>query len=425
MKSPRRLVYKFIARLIALLPASIITSWFSAKLELIRKAEGPKVIILDEGRFRDDLIGMSEYSQMELYRCPREAQDRITRIVHYLNKADTDLESDLMDLRFLCKVLEDLKQRAKMSAIMSAAVYYRRNILWERACKKVNLPFVCLHRESAVEEPDVLRRLVREKKLNFHRPFYGHQIFAGSNHFKAALVESRYVKEDMVVVTGLPRFDISYHRLQQSKNSDSKRVVLFSFMPAFSVPEVHETHGVHIEAGFVELFYSVHQVIARLALANQGYEFIIKPKWYSGLWKELIDRALERELGDYDMRPANLFVTDTQAAQDLIHNSGLVVAFNSTTIVEAILQKKPTIVPWYAEAAGQYQHNVFYKKYEDAFLVAKSEKEMETRVGEFIQGNLVDHTQPEQLLSDVCGPHDGKSSERIERAILGLQEAVI
>ena len=57
--------------------------------------------------------------------------------------------------------------------------------------------------------------------------------------------------------------------------------------------------------------------------------------------------------------------------------------------------------------------------YAEVFLVAKSEREMETRVVEYIEGNLVDQTQPERFLSEACGPYDGRSSERIERAILG------
>ena len=56
-------------------------------------------------------------------------------------------------------------------------------------------PFVCLHRESAAEEPEVLDSLVKTKQLTFHREFYGHRILVGSKHFRKALVDSSYFDE--------------------------------------------------------------------------------------------------------------------------------------------------------------------------------------------------------------------------------------
>ena len=404
-----------------MIPSKVLMVWFRLRVNRLEKKTGPKVLVLDQGRFRDDLPGMAEYSQMEIYPCPREVQDRFSRVVHYLNPGIDDLESNGMDIRFLVRFIRALKAELGISAIMSAAVFYRRNILWEKACREAGLLFVCLHRESAAEDPEVLERLVAEGKLDLVREFYGHHIFAGSEHFKKALIDSNYIEEDRVTVTGLPRFDISYHRRTEIDELDSKHVVLFSFMPAFSVPEVYEIHGVHIEAGFVELFSSVHRVMARLALKNEQAKFVIKPKWYSGIWRELIDKAVEDEIGSLEKWPPNFSVTDTESAQELIGKSGLAIAFNSTTIIETLLQERLVVVPWYAEAAGRYQHNVFYQNYQEAFLVAKSENELEDYLHRYLRGTLVDDTRPERFLSDVCGPYDGKSSQRIEHAILSLE----
>jgi len=414
-------IYSVIALAVSILPARFVAQWVINHLSLVRKNSGPKVIVLDSGRFRDDLWGMVNFSTMELYELPKEIQDRITRFVYYRNLRGDNEASDPQKTEFLENVLRSLRKQMNAAAIISAAVYYKRNVLWERACQEIGFPFVCLHRESAAEDPETLEKLVKENRLELHREFFGHRIFAGSEHFKKALVESGYADAEKVIVTGLPRFDISHYWSSQINRSTEKCILLFSFMPAFSVPEVYEELGVHVEAGFVELFYSVHRAIASLAVRNPEVKFVIKPKWYVGAWKEFIDKAVAKETNALPTFPSNLLIDDNEMAQDLINKASLIVAFNSTTIVEAILQERIVLVPWYAEALEKYSHNVFYRKYENAFLTAKSEEEFENTIQAYINGTLVDESDSEEFISNVMDRYDGKASARIESTILSLQ----
>jgi len=177
---------------------------------------------------------------------------------------------------------------------------------------------------------------------------------------------------------------------------------------------VIERDGHHTENGFKELFYSVHSSIGYLAREYSHVDFKIKPKWYSGSWKRYIDRAVYQiaEVSPSDQR--NVQISDHWSAQDLIQEASLVVAFNSTTMVESVLMGKPTVAPWYAEAADKYRGQILYKDYSEAFLVADSQEKLRLLIKAHVENGFSTKQDPKRLIRDVVGRFDGKCASRIE-----------
>jgi hypothetical protein len=412
-------VYWFASALLVRCPVRLILLWSRAKLTPYDPHKhGRKVLVLDSERFRDDLEGMGNYSNLELICMPLSMQDFISRIIYYKNIRKKKTTVGENDLTFLTKYLAVLKKREKYCAVMSAGFFYRRNEIWEISAGRASLPFVCLHRESAGEEPSTLERLTFPKEL---RKFHGKSIFVGTEGYRNALVNSGFQDGAKITATGLPRFDVTFHHQAPKKDAqERKSIVLFSFLPATLITEVLEEYGHHTEEGFRDLFYSVHSSIGILAAENSEVDFKIKPKWYKGQWKRYIDSALSDTAGLDQAKLANLSISDKWSAQDLIKNASLVVAFNSTTMIESLLLGKPVIAPWYAEAAEKYQGSVLYREYAEAFIVAKSEGDYRQLIQDHIDSRLEVDCDGGRLIADVVGVYDGQCAKRIEEEILTL-----
>ena len=61
------------------------------------------------------------------------------------------------------------------------------------------------------------------------------------------------------------------------------------------------------------------------------------------------------------------------------------------------------------------------RKYEEAFLVARSEGDFENIILDYINGSLSDRSRPGRFIADIMGCYDGKASARIEETIQSLQ----
>ena len=81
--------------------------------------------------------------------------------------------------------------------------------------------------------------------------------------------------------------------------------------------------------------------------------------------------------------PVNLIIDDSSSAQDLIETAGLVISFNSTTGIEAVLKKKCVVLPHYEEAAGELKDHLLITETLDSFHVAYSQADLEFFLTEF------------------------------------------
>jgi len=157
--------------------------------------------------------------------------------------------------------------------------------------------------------------------------------------------------------------------------------------------------------------------LAKLAI-ELDVQVIIKPKWYKGEWKSLIDKSVFDYTGNKVEDIENLSVVDDIGAQELIKDAGIVVAFNSTTMIESILYNKRVVFPVYHEAADELKDYVFYQKNRDSFFVAHSEDELIDIVIKFLNGELQPPDIDMDFIKEVSGPQDHKNCLRIEQQIL-------
>jgi len=363
--------------------------------------------VLDEFRFREDIEILRQRTNIEYIGFPNILQDKINGIISYSN--DKDLEKELSKfIKYFCSMYKSI-------GFISAGMYYERHKVWERAALLSQKSFFCLHREGVGADYNYLKRNL-PIIFNSARKFKGTKVLVATSSVKKFLVENGHYEEDEVVITGLPRFDKIYYSKKSNKNS--KILVFFSFFigsdkeGGLPFPK----HG-----GFINLFNSVHSVIANYALNNPEIEVYIKPKWYEGGAKVYIDKAVDSGIAGNNISDIkNLHITDKISAQDLIVMANTVVGFNSTTLVESALYGKKVIMPKYFEALKSHKEYVFYSNYPNVFYYPESSEELTDTIDNCMGNTLVPKDIDSDFIEDVAGNFDGLVCNRIENQIKEL-----
>src|SRR5690606_10838918 len=138
--------------------------------------------------------------------------------------------------------------------------------------------------------------------------------------------------------------------------------------------------------GFVRLFDQAHCAIAVLARRRPDVDFVIKPKW-AGDFQRRVEEALLRG-GHAPRGIPHPRIDPAVDAQDLIFESDVVSAFNSTTMLEAAVAGKPVVQTMFAEAATDSYADwiLLRERQEELFDVARSPEDYERTIEARLEG---------------------------------------
>ena len=167
--------------------------------------------------------------------------------------------------------------------------------------------------------------------------------------------------------------------------------------------------------GFTNLFEQAHRSYFRFLRKNPEVKGILKLKWMGGdgKWERALTQCLLAEgLTDNDL--PNLFITAEGSVTDLVQQSSAVIAFGSTTMLEAAVSGKPVIVPYFAEATlPAMADKVLYREKLDIFHCAHSETELEKLMMRGVVGKLEpNQCAAQELFETWVAPLDGQVVSR-------------
>jgi len=372
----------------------------SATPETFRRQSAPsKILVLSVERFpKGELEALRDTGKFEFFTLPREVVDRLINLrwdhVVSLKRTldvDADVENASMvrqnktDLETLYRsVLEVIFNRLGISAVIGAAPHYPQDHDLGRVAKDLCVPYLVIYKECLITNQRHYERIVSLYSL-IERNSISH-IFVHNESAKRAIIESGLVTESNVSAPGSVRMDGYVKHLQEHKKhrglevkQRKKRAILFSFLQGVGLYGWTLMKPKKGGPGYFDLFDNVHQTFARIALRHPETEFIVKTKWGEN-WFDEIDRALQA-IGLKRDRIPNLILTSEVPAQELILSSDVVVAFGSTTILEAGLAAKPVVIPDFDEAVQEaYREYIQLRVAYDAFELAKDKEELETKI---------------------------------------------
>ena len=277
----------------------------------------------------------------------------------------------------LLPFLRALEKRMGIDIVLSAATHYAFDYLWGQALNQIGVAYVVLHREC-------------NKASNYQREYWtdywknmpayeAHSIIVHNEPCREMFVNSGITDWERCHAFGAIRMDDFARRLQFEDRPipPDQKLLFFSFFPGVCLPNSNMWRPERF--GFTNLFVQAHRTFFRYLHHNPDVKGILKLKWMGGdlEWERALNKCLAAEgLTEADL--PNLLITAEGGVFDLVQDSSAVIAFGSTTMLEAAVSDKPVIVPCFAEAA---QPNMVDKvSYSDRLAIfhcAHSELELE------------------------------------------------
>lgn len=269
---------------------------------------------------------------------------------------------------FMARVVDLLYGLWPFDLMLSGNFGYLQQQEVALAVKNRGIPSVTLFKEGLVI-PAYLNEMAG-KVINGKR-FLGSKIIFYSEQIRDAVLKSDAFEgcEFEVAVSGIPRMD----QLVGAPLPEKRKIVLFSFYPddkfrCFqSAPETLKK-----ACAAADRF---HRMFFRFAAENPDWDLLVKTK-VGSRYLEYAQQLLDAELGG---QPANIVITNSGAAVDMILDSRVVAAFTSTTGIEALVAGRTVICPDFAEYFGDEPWDYFQ---DDADLVvyAKSPEDLRRAV---------------------------------------------
>lgn len=388
----------------------------------------PKILFLSPTRYRGDIEAIAATGRFRVFVIHQSWTGR-TFGNFYPRRKDPPLEFLMADPspriakarrdhRALLRVFWPVLLRIHgIKLVIGAGYHYAQDRDYGLVAFEAGVPFVIMHRETFKASPahraDVLSRTA------ILESFKGTKILCHNRLLGDLVVKSGFAKAGQIAITGSIRADNFAAKLTKvSKHSNyTNQVTLFSFFHRAGLnqsdPEFRKEFfgmwSIDGVAGFVNLFDEVHAAIAESAVSQPEVKFVIKTKW-AGDWHDKIVSAIAKVGIDVAAIP-NLTITTIGDPADLIIASSAVVAFQSTTLAEALLGGRRIIYPYFLEAQRpEYQDWLLFYEARDLFDLVTSKDELKQAVSFALANPETDRgTAPrrsavfEKYVSEICG----------------------
>lgn len=393
------------------------------------------ILALSHQEFRRDLEMLAARRELRILRLPLKWQTRLMRWFYGVWPTELDVHNPAPGSGaaraqsryryFLRNFLPQLYPYIGVDVVVGANVRYPEDIDWGVTSQQLGVPYVVFHRENLPAMPGSRAFERMKSRYQSFGHFKGECIAVHNTSTPIYLREANYSDADRIHVLGCLRMDPYLRRLRLPRPTRARPlVVLFSFRS-----DSPSTFG---RGGYYPPFRDCHGALARLAKEHPEVDVLIKPKpkiYTNRNWNLELTRAFRDWGVDPDNLPPNLRVDPNSDAQDLILSASVVVALNSTTLIEAGVAGLPVIMPDFRYLReGPHSAAVRFREHGDLFDVPETGEDLI----EMVLHRLRDPSIPrevmqgrERFFADAVSPLDGNATERylqlLQRVATGVR----
>jgi len=414
-----------------------------------------KVLALSAEEYRGDLEVLASLKGFRIFTIDRKWQTRLITCFysrnlqgqpgivarHYNANSISDpkiYEAKRFAQEFMSKFLGHLYRCLPIDVVLLYNVRYLRDLDWAEVSKKLGIVYLVIFREAMVLTSDTFESFSRRHR-EFGR-FKGDHIVVSNLLLKRCFIEPGFANEKEVTVGGILRVDGLIKRLDEQKPEVPPPLVTMFWW------------SVHLFEGqeFTRLTTEAIEAFAELAMVNPGVNFIVKPKPIHVRPTKYINRKMKfrkgpssffqlKEFGNRQidiekildrvypewMIVGNISIEPWLDAHYLIMKSRVICAFNSMTMFESALAKKPVIVPYFDYFRESINSSKYgYHEFLDIFDVARTKHELKTLIEWRLSDNVIEPTVQERrealFSSHVSDLSSGSSAARVGALITDL-----
>ena len=376
-----------------------------------------KILVFPKSGGFDDLIESfaEKKNTIALYLLPREFlkeifwffinQDNKSNIGDYFTKLKTkkQIEKKNEYIKFLTLSFKYINNFLKFDCYISFNLFYYAEKYFEEVCKNLNSKFIILQKESIFTPAEEAGALKIYKESNSKSKAYKVSVYSQSQ--KRLLVESGLINKKKIIINGNPRCDYSF-KLRKFKPK-GKTIVYYLI-------ESNRNKNIFVKnkkINWKKLYNQTLQYIIEFARKNPSYKIILKGK--NGVHKK-------HDFNKINL-PQNCFFIKDGIGHKLLKDATIVIAFNSTIVLEAILANRNLIIPNFNN------ENILKKRF---LLSIKNNKYFACNKKQFIKkmnNYLKLKYEVKKLSKDdlktliyYTGNVDGKSGIRVQKFISGI-----
>ncbi len=307
---------------------------------------------------------------------------------------------------YLAIMIPWLRRLLKFDAVLSGNFGYTAQQEIAQVSQEQKIPFIVIHKEAMGAFGDCMDvydnlKLVADKIL-----LYNNKILESFLRIKLPGITINNAK-----VVGIPRLD-HYFNLESKK--EKKQLVFFSCYPQRDpfISLIKEEEKVK---EVKKRYANFHRSIMNFARNHPELKVIIKTKNS----KHFIDYVKEIFNQNFKEKIENLIITNIGSVTKLIEESDAVIAFNSTTLVEALIAGKMIISPDYDfDYFARNRDWDFFAHYPQLINWVKDETDLERCFFSQEKFQNPDESAKRLFLTEIISTPDGRASERAEAEII-------
>ncbi|MBT4701076.1 MAG: hypothetical protein HOK30_13835 [Rhodospirillaceae bacterium] len=429
----RTIAWKFLSLVIALRLYRLL-AWFYAGRVVELRPDGSRVrpsaagngrlsmLALSPQFFRGDMLAFAERDEVrvllldepwltrlmfQFYPQNIPPQDRRLRLFINPSPEEETWDGKVKYREFLRKFIPIFNQNLEIDCVIGHHFLHRPNVDWGAVCEEIGVRYIALHSESMFLDSPHAQKIVT-KRVGSMGKFEGSQIIVYCKAGVDVFSSTGYVQRDKIIALGAPRMDPFVRKVNnpKPKTGSRKKVLFFTFL-------FHSEPSLPL----YPFFRDYHLTITELALENPDIDFIIKSKPnYVRSWTR-ISKLVWSEVGLDIVNIPNITVRDGENPHDLIFESDVVCAFNSTTMLETGVTAKPVIVPYFGELRdARYNDQILFREtLPRAFDVAATKEEFKALIIQRLNDPVVDDAAMSArrgLFEKYCSDLEGTATER-------------
>lgn len=282
----------------------------------------------------------------------------------------------------LRKIIPKLYTKFGIKIIINTDHRYRREADICKISSELGYKHICFYRESMYIVKALYNGVVQ--RHNEFGQFTGDIIAVQNEITKKMFLESKMTSLDKIIVRGCPRMDNFIKNINKQNKMENKKTKQITF---FSCPK-----GGNLENGeyisFFENSKSVIETLSELCKKNKNIKLVIKMKDLHINQLKDFERIVEKVFETKTSYQV-IFETRNMASHDVILSSDIVVAMQSTVVLEAGISGLPVILPHFEKIrkVKRVKELLMYTEYYDLFDVPNDPDDLK----KMIENRLIDN----------------------------------
>ncbi len=315
---------------------------------------------------------------------------------------------------FLNNLIKFLKKKYNLKIVVNFAVHYKSEFQYDHISIKNNLNFITLHRECLYSSKNSKDAILNNLKLV---PKYaGTKIIVHNDVVKNIFLKSGFCEDNQIAQIGPLRIDSNIKVTYEKKNEN--KTILFYIFGTGAMIQQGKTYGSDwgVDYGWFKLLENTYNAILEIAAKYPDTRFIFKAKYDSKSYKSYHNEKLK----NFNLN--NVDYISEEKNFELLKKSDLVISFNSTTIVEAILFKKNLLIPFFDEASNaNYLKFVGFEELRKSLQGCEKKEIFKNKLSEFIEKNknyYVNEKERIKIMEKYIGQIDGLNSLKLKKIFI-------